>query len=441
MNFLCAKEMNGEFIVRIEDTDQKRSEAHFLEKIYSTLRVMNIHADEDEQIGGPFAPYTQSKRTHIYEKYLSLLKEKELVYRCFKTEEQLQEEQQKQRLLKQPPRYTRATLTNKEEEHFLSIKKPFIWRLHIKNAKTTIYDKEKGLVEYDLFHFADCPITRSDNSFTFLFANFVDDVEMKISYVIRGEEHLSNTAIQSYLYDILALEKPTYYHLPLLCDSEGKKLSKRNFGFNVDNLLEEGYLPEAIINYIATIGGKFEQEILSLEEMISSKLFSNNHGKGMITYDHTKLLWFNTKWIEKVTLNKFKEHLTYYSNITKRLFINLYDNIFIDQLRKESKTLTEFFFHYDSFFNTSEIIILNKDEEKNVEFFFHYICSKDYNSLIEFLPILKQYTIENNIPEKKYYMLIRKIITNREQGLSIRILLQFLSKDIAIRKIKNIQFI
>jgi len=165
----------------------------------------------------------------------------------------------------------------------------------------------RGILEFDLKNFSDYPITRKDGSFTFIFANCMDDIQMKISHVFRGEDHLSNTVDQIILYQAFDVEIPIFYHMPILCDINGKKLSKRNFGFSLNELKESGYLPESICNYLAIIGGSFEKEIQSLQELTQNFNFENIHSTGFIRYDIEKLNWINHKWISQYDTEKFAE--------------------------------------------------------------------------------------------------------------------------------------
>ena len=144
-------------------------------------------------------------------------------------------------------------------------------------------------------------LTRADGTVTFIFANFVDDMVMKITHVIRGEDHLTNTASQAALYEIFGVPIPIFWHLPILCNAEGKKLSKRDFGFSLTDLINAGYLHEAIDNYLAIIGGgAFEQEIMTLEELAQKLNFEHIHSTGHVRYDVEKLRWLNHKWIAKL---------------------------------------------------------------------------------------------------------------------------------------------
>lgn len=444
MSYLCAKEYGGHFVLRIEDTDQSRTSFLYLDAIYFILNMLQLYPDESPLVGGDYGPYTQSERISIYQNYLNYFLEKNLIYRCFKTSEELEEERKKQIALKLPPRYERVILSAQEEQKYLDEKRPFVWRLKIKEGKICIEDKMKGAMHFDLSNFADCPITRQDGTFTFLFANFVDDVEMKISYVIRGEEHLSNTAIQAYMYEALSFSQPLYSHLPLICDSEGKKLSKRNFGFNIFDLLEEGFLPQAIINYIGIIGSNIKEEILSLADMVEKKVFSEMRSSGFITYDINKLLWINSKWMQKIdilefisTLCMFKKHINGYNNYP------ISENIdFLVAIKKESRTIKEFFYNTQLIMASSlSSIVFDKEEihiveEAIIAINYYYTDIVDSN---DFKIFIKKISQQKNIMEKKIYQAIRKIIIGSEEGISILVLLQYSDKNKIMTHINNIE--
>ncbi len=439
MSFLCAKENNGSFILRIEDTDQTRIQSHYLNIIYEILDIMKIIPDEGPLQCGLYKPYIQSERTEIYNKYLSLFLEKNLIYRCFKTQEELEESKNKQIALKQAPRYYRTLISKEEELKNINENKPFIWRFKLSNNITSINDKVKGEIKYNLIHFSDCPITRKDSSYTFLFANFIDDITMDINYVIRGEEHLSNTAIQSYMYDVLEIKKPIFYHLPLICDDKGKKLSKRNFGFNIQDLLQEGYLPEAIINYIAIIGSNFKQEIMSLQEMIDNKIFSKTKSTGFITYDADKLLWINIKWMQRINISDFLIHLNAYKKNNSNLIISDDLNL-IEDIKKESKTIKEFCANITSITNniiTLDLSILDKEFliflEKNIK-----AINSNFLNVLFIKEKIREFSLTNNIEEKKLYNIFRAILINKQDGISLSILLKYITLEKILSKINSI---
>ena len=307
LNYLFAKQKNGTFLVRIEDTDQERNYDPKAVKIVDDLLWLGLDYDEGPIKGGHYEPYFQSERTAIYQEKLTILEHRSLVYRCFCSVETLEKKRQRQIALKQPPRYDRTCLllTREEIQKNLENKVPFIWRFKLDQSKIIqIHDLARGTITFDMKNFSDFAVTRTDGSFTFMFANLVDDMVMVISHVIRGEDHLTNTAGQAALYQAFGIELPIFWHLPIIANAHGQKLSKRDFGFSLNDLRHAGYLPEAICNYLAMIGGgSFAKEIMTLDELAQAMNFENLHATGFIRYDVEKLRWLNHKWIQQVPIN------------------------------------------------------------------------------------------------------------------------------------------
>lgn len=300
-NYLFAQQKGATYILRIEDTDQQRNYDPQAKHIMYDLAWLGLHFDEGPEKGGPDAPYFQSQRDNIYQKELVTLKEKDAIYRCFCTPEELEKKRQRQIALKMPPRYDRtcARLSQADIDTKLKTNIPFIWRVKLNpEASVTIHDLAHGTITFELKNFADFPLTRADGKATFIFANFVDDMLMKITHVIRGEDHLTNTACQAALYEIFNVALPTFWHLPIICNVEGKKLSKRDFGFSLNDLRDAGYLPEAINNYLAIIGGgTFTKDVMTTQELAHEIDFSAMKSTGHVRYDVEKLNWLNHKWI------------------------------------------------------------------------------------------------------------------------------------------------
>lgn len=283
LNFIFARQKVGTFVVRIEDTDQQRNIDPEGRQIFEDLAWLHIAYDEGPSKGGPYEPYYQSQRSAIYERYLKLCQEKNLIYRCFCTPEELEKKRARQLALKQPPRYDRTCLHRPaaEIEAFLATHQPFIWRFKLDYEKSvSFYDLAHKEMHFELKHFSDVPLTRQDGSFTFMFANFVDDVEMKITHVFRGEDHLTNTAVQVYMYETFGAEPPVFWHLPIIGNAQGKKLSKRDFGFSLTDLKNAGYLPEALANYLAIVGHSVEHELMDMKQLIDTFNFSISRQQG-----------------------------------------------------------------------------------------------------------------------------------------------------------------
>lgn len=304
LNYLFARQNKGVFVLRIEDTDAERNLDVAAQKILDNLSWLGLSYDEGPAVGGEYGPYNQSDRSSYYQEKLQELIFNQKAYRCFCTPEELERKRERQIALKKPPRYDRTCLHLSEEKikAKLAFNLPFIWRFTINHDQSIlINDLAKGSITFEMHNFADFPLTRSDGSFTFIFANFVDDCAMKISHVIRGEDHLSNTALQASLYDAFAIKLPVFWHLPMICNAEGKKLSKRDFGFSLDDLIADGFLPEAILNYLSMLGVSSEEEIKSLDQIVAGYDFAHLNSAASVRYDLEKLLWFNHQWINKLS--------------------------------------------------------------------------------------------------------------------------------------------
>ncbi len=301
MNFLFAKKMNGTFVLRIEDTDAQRNYDPQAHKIIEHLLWLGLNYDEGPFKGGKYAPYFQSERLQTYQKVAQTLISAGQIYRCFCTEQELEKKRERHISLKLAPRYDRTCMSLKKDsiEKLLGTNSPYIWRMKLDHEqKVIINDLARGKIAFELKNFSDFPITRANGSFTFIFANFVDDLLMDITHVFRGEDHLSNTASQAALYHALNKELPVYYHLPILCNISGQKLSKRDFGFSIIDLQTGGFLPEAICNYLLTLGASFKEEIMPFDELPLHAQFQNIHSTGQIKYDEHKLRWFNHRFIQ-----------------------------------------------------------------------------------------------------------------------------------------------
>lgn len=297
LNYLFAKKYGGTFVLRIEDTDQTRNIDPRGTQILTDLTWLNLTIDE--------GPFYQSERDSIYQEYLTRLIEQNQVYRCFETPEELELKRQKQLARGLPPTYDRAglRLSPAEIEKNLADGKPFIWRLKLPEGLVTIADIAHGTMTFDLNNFSDVAITRHDGTCTFLFANCIDDIQMGISHVLRGGDHLTNTAVQAAMYTILGAPQPIFYHMPLLCGPDGKKISKRDFGASLDDFKKSGFLPEALCNYLGIIGGTFVQEIMDLTELAQAIRFDASSPKGTVHFDLEKLRWINHKWIGTLSID------------------------------------------------------------------------------------------------------------------------------------------
>lgn len=312
LNYLFAAHHNGTFILRIEDTDSQRNIENGQAKIIEDLAWLKLTYTEGPGVGGNFGPYCQSERAHLYKEHLNQLISRNKVYRCFCTVQDLENKRQRQIALKKPPRYDKSCLklTSEQITQKLETNIPFIWRFAIDETKQiTIQDLAHGPIHFDMKNFSDFALSREDGSFTFLFANFVDDKLMQITHVIRGEDHLSNTANQAALFDAFNVTLPYFWHLPIMCSKDGKKLSKRDFGFSLDDLMNAGFLPEAICNYLALSGNSFTEEVQDLSQLAANYNFEHMKPTGAMCYDLEKLTWLNHKWILRLATEDLTNRL------------------------------------------------------------------------------------------------------------------------------------
>lgn len=311
MNFIFAQQKQGTFILRIEDTDASRNFDPQAHEIIADLTWLSIFYQEGPIIGGAHAPYFQSQRNAIYQEKLDVLKKSHKIYPCFCSTEELEKKRLRQQALKQPPRYDRTCLNILPQERLKKMEnEPHLWRVALPHDELVhITDLSHGTITFDLKNFSDFPLTRMDGTFTFMFANFVDDMTMNITHVFRGDDHLTNTAGQAALYKAFNVPLPTFWHMPIICNTEGRKLSKRDFGFSLRDLKHSGYLPQAICNYLATIGASYEQEIMSMKDLIDTIKFENLHSASHVKYDVEKLTWMNHQWIIRLSALELIPHI------------------------------------------------------------------------------------------------------------------------------------
>lgn len=269
-NWLFARHHGGKFVLRIEDTDMKRNTEEAMSAIYEGLEWLGLDWDEGPHVGGDFGPYLQSERTELYERYLKKLQDSGHIY---------------------------------EDQGAVRFRSP---REHV-----IVDDIVCGRIDFDLSNPAthpDMTIRRPDGSWIFHFVNVIDDLEMKISHVIRGEDHLSNTPKHIELIRVLGETPPTYAHIPLILNRDGTKMSKRDAGARVEYYIRRGFLPAAVRNYVCLLGWspKDNREKLDIDEII--RIFDlKNIGRSSATFDPDKLHWLNGEYARELSDERFYE--------------------------------------------------------------------------------------------------------------------------------------
>ena len=301
-NWLLAKKNNGKFILRIENTDLDRSTIESEENIKDALKWLGITWDEGIDVGGDFGPYKQTERLDIYKEYTDKLLAEGKAYHCFCTDEELESERQTLMAQEKMPIYQGKcrNLTQEQKTELLAAgRKPTVRFKTPENQQIIFDDMVRGTVSFDSNGVGDFVIVKSDGIPVYNYAVVLDDALMKITHVIRAEEHLSNTPRQIVLYEALGFKLPTFGHISLILGKDRTKMSKRHGATSVEQYRKLGYLPEAIVNFLALLGWApdSEQEIFSTEELIN--LFSMDRvAKNPAVFDIDKLNWLNSNYIK-----------------------------------------------------------------------------------------------------------------------------------------------
>ena len=307
--YLLAKSNGGDFILRIEDTDQERYVDGAVDLIYKTMKETGLIHDEGPDIGGNYGPYIQSERRNIYKEYAEKLVELGGAYYCFCDKERLDALRAQQEAAKVMPKYDGhcAKLSKEEIEAKIAAGVPYVIRQKIPRRGTTSFQDEIfGKITVDNATLDDNVLLKSDGLPTYNFANVIDDHLMNITHIIRGSEYLSSTPKYNLLYEAFGWEIPTYIHVSPVMKDAHKKLSKREGDASYEDFTNKGYLKDAIINYIALLGWSpgGEQEIFTMDELI--KAFNlDGISKSPAIFDVQKLNWLNGEYIRKLSSEEF----------------------------------------------------------------------------------------------------------------------------------------
>jgi glutamyl-tRNA synthetase len=312
-NYLFARKENGKFIIRIEDTDIERSLPIYEKDILDGLKALNLDWDEGPDIGGDFEPYRQSERMELYKEHLEKMLSQKKAYWCFCTKEELEEERKAMMSAGIFPKYSGKCRDLSDDEVTRRKKegKEAVIRMAVPSGITIEFtDIIRGKISVNTDTIGDIVIARNEQSPLYNFAVVVDDYLMKISHVIRGEDHIPNTSKQILIQKALGIEMPKYAHLPLVLSSDRSKMSKRKMETSLDEYIREGYLPEAIVNFLALLGWHpdDEQEIMSLDELIAKFSLKRVQKAGGI-FNVEKLDWFNAQYIKKLSIEELAERI------------------------------------------------------------------------------------------------------------------------------------
>jgi glutamyl-tRNA synthetase len=305
-NWLFAKHNSGTFILRVDDTDVKRSTDESLNNIIDSFRWLGIDFDEGFGIGGDFGPYAQSERLDVYSEYTQKLLETGAAYHCYCTKEELDEEREQAKEQRNPYIYSgkcRNLSSEERKKYEAGGRKPSV-RLKVDDKLITVRDLVKGDVEFRTGILGDFIIVRPNGMPMYNYASAIDDITMKTSHIIRADEHLANTPKQILVYQALNCPLPKFAHVPLVLGKQGEKLSKRHGATSVEEYRKQGYVPEAMINYLVRLGWSYDdqEEVFSVDELIE-KFTLDRVGKSGGIFDQQKLLWLNGEYIAKMDID------------------------------------------------------------------------------------------------------------------------------------------
>ncbi len=304
-NWLFARYNKGTFLLRIEDTDAERSRAEYERQLMEDLQWLGLEWNEGLEMGGDYGPYRQTDRFGLYQQYARQLQEEDKAFPCFCTQEELEAIRRRQLDANETPRYSGKcrNLTQDEQDAGLKSGTPYTLRLRVRPGTVGFDDLVFGKIEIDTSQISDPILLRSDKSPTYNFCCVIDDLLMKISHVIRGEGHMSNTHRQILIYEALGATVPQFAHLSTILGPDGQKLSKRHGATSIQEFRNQGYLPEALGNYLALLGwspSEDGKEMMPLDE-IAGQFNLTRIQKNPATFDNKKLDWMNRNYIQQAS--------------------------------------------------------------------------------------------------------------------------------------------
>jgi len=394
--YLIARKNKGDFILRIEDTDRERYVDGAVEVIYNTLKKAGLTWDEGPDIGGPVGPYVQSERMGMFKEYALKLVESGDAYYCFCDKERLDEVRKIQEASQIPPMYDRHCRNLPEAEIQENLKKgvPYVIRQKMPlEGTTTFHDEIYGDITVENATLDDQVLIKTDGMPTYNFANVVDDHNMGITHVVRGNEYLSSTPKYNLLYKAFGWEVPVYVHCSPVMKDQTTKLSKRNGDASFEDLLAKGYLTETVINFIALLGWapKSEQEIFTLEELIE-EFDIKGISKSPAIFDPVKLRVINGEYIRRMSLESFMENaIPYIKQTVKRDDIDFKVLCSVLQPRTELFTdISEQVDFIDKLPEYDTVMYCHKKMKTNEE-----TSLEALNAILPVLEALEEWTVES----------------------------------------------
>ena len=426
-NFLFTKKNKGKFILRIEDTDQERSTDDSLNEILKSLKWLGIIHDE--------GPYVQSKKLDTYKKLAEELVSKGLAYRCFMTNEeieQLKDQAKKEKKIYKYPKTWRDKTEHPEDlSYVVRFKTP-------ENRTIEFHDTLRGKIKITSNNLDDFVILRSDGYPTYNFSTVIDDAEMEITNVIRGEDHLSNTSKQILIFESFNKKPPTFTHVSMILGKDKSKLSKRNGSKSIDDFRKEGILPIAILNYLARLGWSHgDQEIFTLKEMVS--LFDiDNLTKSPAIFDENKLRWVNSQHIKELENE----------DLLKMIQIDFHDKVNINLALSAAKAKGKDLLSIEQSlkFCENELISINNEfkedlleigKEEIIRGFYNELLSLESFEIDNIKSCMNAFLDKRNLKMKELALPLRIILTGSKASPGIFEVISILGKELSIKRISS----
>lgn len=456
-NYLFARNHNGKFIIRIEDTDVKRNVEGGEENQLTYLKWLGIDWDEGVDKGGEYGPYRQLERLDIYRTYSQDLLDKGLAYCCYCTEEELEQEREEQTARGEMPRYSgrHRNLTEEQRGAFEAEGRLPSIRFRVADEKLyTFEDMVKGTVSFDSNGIGDFVIVKKDGIPTYNFAVVVDDYLMKISHVLRGDDHISNTPRQLMIYEALGWDAPQFGHMTLIVNEQRKKLSKRDESIIqfIEQYDDLGYLPGALFNFISFLGWspEGENEIYSREELIG--IFDANRlSKSPAVFDTDKLNWLNNHYIKKAELSTIVDmavpHLQRAGLIPETIdsatksWVTALVGLYQEQMAyaAEIVSLSDLFFRNEPHYDEETKAILAEEQVPAVlQSFLKHVEQAEEYSAESIKGLLKQVQTETGCKGKQLFMPIRAALTGQTHGRDLNETLYLLGKEKVMKRLRDL---
>ncbi|MDR7074816.1 glutamate--tRNA ligase [Fictibacillus barbaricus] len=456
-NYLFARHLGGKFIIRIEDTDQKRNIQGGEESQLNHLKWLGMDWDESVDIGGDYGPYRQMERLDLYQKYTDDLLSKGLAYKCYCTEEELEASREEQMAKGDTPVYDgRCRNLTDEDRAALEAegRKPSIRFLVPQDRTITFDDMVKGEVSFESSGFGDFVIVKKDGIPTYNYAVVIDDHEMAISHVLRGDDHISNTPKQILIYDALGFEHPKFGHTTLIVNENRKKLSKRDESIVqfIEQYKDLGYLPEALFNFIALLGWSpgGEEEIFSREEFI--KIFDPSRlSKAPAVFDTQKLTWLNNQYMKQQDPERIVElcipHLVKAGRIAENLtpeeqeWVTKLVALHLEKMSygAEIVELTELFFKEEiEYEGEAEEVLQGEGVPAVMAAFLSQVENSGSFEAEDIKAMMKAVQKDTGQKGKNLFMPIRVATTGQTHGPDLPAAVALLGKEVIIKRLNNV---